>query len=91
MAFNANIDDDIVTWNEDFGLLGPSQYVYQIFRLLDGSEISPFGPGPNLKLDEKNPYAVVWAISQLYPDALLGGDVPDFDDILGPIDPDVIY
>jgi hypothetical protein len=44
-----------------------------------------------LQLDETNPYAVVWAISQLYPEALLGGDVPDFDDILGPIDPDVIY
>lgn len=91
MAFNANIDDEIVTWNQEFGLLGPSKYVFPIFRFLDGSEISPFGPGPNLKLDETNPYAVVWAINQLYPDALLGGNVPDFEDILGPIEADGIY
>jgi hypothetical protein len=91
LAFNATINNEVVSWSADFGLLGPPQPIFAIAKLLDRSEISPFGPGPNLQLDETNPYAVVWAISQLYPEALLGGDVPDFEDILGPIDPDGIY
>ena len=91
MAFSATIDNEIVTWSREFGLLGFGPYAYAITRSLDGSEITPFGPGPTLKLDDTNPYAVVWAISQVYPKAVLSGNVPDFADILGPIDPDAIY
>lgn len=91
MGFSASVNDELIRWSDEFGLLGFSPYVYAITRLLDGSEITPFGPGPTLKLDETNPYAVVWAISQVYPEAELTGNVPDFDDILGPIEADAIY
>ena len=91
MGFSATIDSGVLRWHEEFGLLGPPLEVFEIVKLLDGSDILPFGPGPILTLEETNPYAVLWAINQTQPEAELTGDVPDFDDILGPFEDDVIY
>lgn len=91
MAFNATVENGIIIWDEIGGLTGPIPELFKIMLLLNNEEISPFVTGPTLKLEEKNPYAVVWAINQVSPDAFLGGSVPDFADIVGDIDPDAIY
>tara|TARA_R110000868_G_scaffold155608_1_gene382022 strand:+ start:235 stop:510 length:276 start_codon:yes stop_codon:yes gene_type:complete len=91
LVFSATVDSGIIIWDDITGLTGPPMDLFKLLLLLDGSDISPFGPGPTLKLNENNPYAVVWAINQIQPEALLAGDVPNFEDILGPIDPDGIY
>ncbi len=91
MAFSATTDTGIIFWDATTGLSGPPMDLFEMLLLLDKSEISPFGPGPTIKLEETNPYAILWAINRVQPEALLAGDVPDFEDILGPIDPDGIY
>jgi len=90
LDFSATIDNEVIRWNSEFGLIGPPLQVFALLNFLDGSERSPFGPGPSIKLDEANRYAVLFAINELFPDRAVTGDVPDFEDILGPFDPEVV-
>lgn len=91
MAFRATIENEVIRWDDEFGLIGPPLQVFELLKFLDGSERAPFGPGPAIKLDEDDPYGVLFAINELYPDRVLSGDAPSFYDILGDYDPDVVY
>ena len=87
MDFEARIKNGLITWSSKYGLLGAPLQVLELLNYLDGTEKNVFGPGPSIVLEEKNKYAVLYAIGQLFPDAELSGEVPNFEDLTGPATP----
>ena len=83
MVFSATTSNGVLIWDEVSGLTGPPLELLQILVRLDGSSLVVDGTGLPLVLEESNQYAVVWAISQILPEAVLAGDTPDFDDRAG--------